>query len=69
MNFFSIERVNNAIKSGKPIIYHNIEMSSEEAKKHILNTLRKKEKSILDERKLVNIKYIKYESDPNKRSK
>jgi len=63
MNFFLMERFNAKIKSSEPIIYHNIEMSSEEAKKRILNTLHKKEKSILDERKLVN---TKYEQDLNK---
>ena len=63
MNFFLMKRFNAEIESGKPIIYHNIEMSSEEAKKRIINTLHKKEKSILDERKLVN---TKYEQDSNK---
>ena len=43
MNFFLIKRFIDEIKSGKPIMYHNIEMTSEEVEKRLLNTFHKKE--------------------------
>ena len=76
MNFFLMERFINAIKNGKPITYHNIEMSCEEVDKRFLNTFHKNEKSILDDRvfklhdyKFKNGKLIhnKYESNLMKR--
>ena len=78
MNFFLMKRLIAEIKSGKPIMYHNIEMTSEEVEKRFLNTFHKKEKSILSDRvlkycgyKIKNGKLVqtKYEPDPNKRSK
>ena len=69
MNLFLMERFINAIKNGKPIMYYNIETTSEEVKKRFLNTFHKNEKSILDDRvfkihdykfkkgKLINSKY------------
>lgn len=78
MNFFLMERVIDAIKNGKPVMYHNIEMTSEEVEKRFLNTFHKKEKSILSDRvlkycgyKIKNGKLVqtKYEPYPNKRSK
>ena len=52
MNFFLMERFINAIKNGKPITYHNIEMSREEVEKRFLNTFHENKKSILDDRVL-----------------
>ena len=75
MNLFLMERFINAIKNGKPIMYYNIETTSEEVKKRFLNTFHKNEKSILDDRvfkihdyKFKNGKLIhnKYEPNPNK---
>ena len=42
MNFFLMKRFIDEIKSGKPIMYHNIEMTSEEVEKRFLNTFHKK---------------------------
>ena len=75
MNFFLMKRIIDAIKSGKPIMYYNIETTSEEEKKRFLNTFHKNEKFILDDRvfklhdyKFKNVKpiYNKYEPNPNK---
>ena len=75
MNFFSMKRFINAIKSGKPIMYQHIETTGEEEKKRFLNTFHKNEKSVLDDRvfkihdyKFKNRKLIhnKYEPNPNK---
>ena len=35
MNFFLMERVINAIKNGKPIMYYNMETTKEEIQKRI----------------------------------
>lgn len=68
MNFFLMKWFIDEIKSGKPIMYYNIETTGEE-KKCFLNTFGKNEKSILDDlvfklhdykfknRKLINSKY------------
>ena len=70
MNFFLMKWFIDEIKSGKPIMYYNIETTDEE-KKRFLNTFGKNEKSILDDRvfklhdyKFKNEKMIhnKYES-------
>ena len=75
MNFFLMKRFIDAIKSGKPIMYYNIETTGEEEKKRFLNTFNKNEKSVLDDRvfkihdyKFKNEKPIhnKYEPNPNK---
>ena len=75
MNFFLMKRFIDAIKSGKPIMYYNIETTGEEEKKRFLNTFHKNEKSVLDDRvfklhdyKFRNGKLInsKYELNPNK---
>lgn len=75
MNFFLMKRIIDEIKSGNPIMYHNIETTSEEVKKRFLNTFYKNEKSILDDRvvklhdyKFKNVKPIhnKYEPNSNK---
>lgn len=75
MDFFLMKRIIDEIKSGKPIMYYNIETTGEEVKKHFLNTFHKNEKSILDDRvfKLHNYKFKneklihnKYEPNPNK---
>ena len=75
MNFFLMKWFIDKIKSGKPIMYYNIETTDEEEKKHFLNTFGKNEKSILDDRvfklndyKFKNEKLInsKYEPNPNK---
>ena len=75
MNFFLMKWFIDEIKSGKPIMYYNIETTGEEEKKHFLNTFHKNEKSILDDRvvklhdyKFRNGKLInsKYELNPNK---
>ena len=50
MNFFLMKRFIDAIKSGKPIMYYNIETTDEEEKKRFLNTFGKNEKSILNDR-------------------
>lgn len=67
MNFFLMKWFIDEIKSGKPIIYYNIETTDEEEKKRFLNTFHKNEKSILNDRvfklhdyknrKLINSKY------------
>ena len=75
MNFFLMKWIINGIKSGKPIMYYNMETTDEEEKKRFLNTFHKNEKSILDDRvfklhdyKFKNEKLInsKYESNSNK---
>ena len=75
MNFFLMKRFIDIIKSGKPIMYYNIETTDEEEKKRFLNTFHKNEKSILDDRvfklhdyKFKNEKLIhnKYEPNQNK---
>ena len=50
MNFFLMKWFIDEIKSGKPIMYYNMETTDEEEKKHFLNTFGKNEKSILDDR-------------------
>ena len=50
MNFFLMKRIIDEIKSGKPIMYYNIETTDEEEKKRFLNTFGKNEKSILYDR-------------------
>lgn len=72
MNFFLIKRFIDAIKSGKPIMYYNIETTGEEEKKCFLNTFHKNEKSILDDRvfklhdyKFKNRKLINDKYEPN----
>ena len=72
MNFFLIERFINEIKNGKPIMYYNIETTSEEVNKCFLNSLHKNEKSILDDRvfklhdyKFKNGKLINSKNEPN----
>ena len=50
MNFFLMKWFIDEIKSGKPIMYYNIETTDEEEKKRFLNTFGKNEKSILDDR-------------------
>ena len=78
MNFFLMERVIDAIKNGKPVMYYNIETTGEDVKKCISDTFHTKEKSILDDQTLKYCGYkikdgklvqTKYEPDPNKRSK
>ena len=75
MNFFLMKWFIDEIKSGKPIMYYNMETTDEEEKKHFLNTFGKNEKTILDDRvfklhdyKFKNEKLInsKYEPNPNK---
>ena len=75
MNFFLMKWIIDGIKSGKPIMYYNMETTDEEEKKRFLNTFHKNEKSILDDRvfklhdyKFKNEKLInsKYESNSNK---
>ena len=75
MNFFLMKWFIDEIKSGKPIMYYNMETTDEEEKKRFLNTFGKNEKSILDDRvfklhdyKFKNEKLIhnKYELNPNK---
>ena len=75
MNFFLMKRIIDEIKSGKPIMYCNIETTDEEEKKRFINTFHKNEKSILNDRvfKLHNYKFKngklihnKYEPNPNK---
>lgn len=44
MNFFLMKRFIDMIKSGKPIMYYNIEMTSEEVEKRFLSTFHKKRK-------------------------
>ena len=72
MNFFLIERFINVIKNGKPIMYYNIETTSEEEKKRFLNTFNKNEKSIINDRvfklhdyKFKNVKLINSKNEPN----
>ena len=72
MNFFLIERFINGIKNGKPIMYYNIETTSEEVNKRFLNSLHKNEKSILEDRvfklhdyKFKNGKLINSKNEPN----
>ena len=72
MNFFLMKRFTDAIKSGKPIMYYNIETTGEEEKKRFLNTFHKNEKSILDDRvfkihdyKFKNGKPINDKYEPN----
>ena len=72
MNFFLIERFINGIKNGKPIMYYNIEITSEEVNKCFLNSLHKNEKSILEDRvfklhdyKFKNGKLINSKNEPN----
>ena len=72
MNFFLIERFINVIKNGKPIMYYNIETTSEEEKKRFLNTFNKNEKSIINDRvfklhdyKFKNGKLINSKNEPN----
>ena len=50
MNFFLMKWFTDEIKSGKPIMYYNIETTGEEVKKCFLNTFHKNEKSVLDDR-------------------
>ena len=50
MNFFLMECFIDEIKSGKPIMYYNMETTDEEEKKRFLNTFGKNKKSILDDR-------------------
>ena len=52
MNFFLMKWFIDEIKSGKPIMYYNIETTGEEEKKRFLNTFGKNEKSILNDRVL-----------------
>ena len=75
MNFFLMKWLIDEIKSGKPIMYCNIETTDEEEKKRFINTFHKNEKSILNDRvfKLHNYKFKngklihnKYEPNPNK---
>lgn len=75
MNFFLIERLIDAIKSGKPVMYYNIETTGEEVQKRISDALQNDQKITLSKKtlkycgykikdgKLVN---TKYEPDPNK---
>ena len=75
MNFFLIERVIDAIKNGKPVMYYNIETTGEDVKKRISDALHNDQKIALSKKtlkycgykikdgKLVN---TKYEPDPNK---
>ena len=72
MNFFLMKWFIDEIKSGKPIMYYNIETTSEEVKKRFLNTFHKNEKSILDDRvfklhdyKFKNGKLINSKYEPN----
>ena len=46
MNFFLMEWFIDEIKSGKPIMYYNMETTDEEEKKRFLNTFGKNEKLI-----------------------
>ena len=71
MNFFLMKWFIDEIKSGKPIMYYNIE-TTEEEKKRFLNTFGKNEKSILDDRvfklndyKFKNEKLINSKYEPN----
>jgi hypothetical protein len=57
MNFFLIERVIDAIKSGKPVMYYNIETTGEDVKKRVLDALHEDEKRGYK---------IKNEPNPNK---
>ena len=75
MNFFLMERIIDAIKNGKPIMYYNIETTGEDVKKRISDTLHVKEKPILDDQTLKYCGYkikdgklvgTKYEPNPNK---
>ena len=70
MNFFLMKWFIDEIKSGKPIMYYNIETTEE--KKHFLNTFGKNKKSILDDRvfklhdyKFKNEKLIHNKCEPN----
>ena len=51
MNFFLMKWFIDEIKSGKPIMYYNIE-TTEEEKKRFLNTFGKNEKSVSNDRVL-----------------
>ena len=75
MNFFLMKWFIDEIKSGKTIMYYNMETTGEEEKKRYINTFHKNEKSILNDRvfKLHNYKFKnrklihnKYEPNPNK---
>jgi hypothetical protein len=44
MNFFSMERLINEIKSGRPILYYNIETTSEEMEQRFINAFHKDKK-------------------------
>ena len=64
MNFFLMKRFIDAIKSGKPIMYYNIETTGEEMNQHILNTFfAKMKKSTLSD---LVLKYSGYKNKLNK---
>ena len=64
MNFFLMKWFIDEIKSGKPIMYYNIEMSREEVEKRFLNTFHENKKSMLDDQVL--LKYRGCKNKPNK---
>lgn len=63
MNFFLMKWFIDEIKSGKPITYHNIEMSREEVEKRFLNTFHENKKSMLNDQVL---KHNGYNNKQNK---
>lgn len=64
MNFFLMKRFINAIKSGKPIMYYNIETTEEEMERRFINMFHKDKKLgyKIKDGKLVS---ANYESDQN----
>ena len=63
MNFFLMKWFIDEIKSGKPIMYYNIETTGEEMNQRILNKFCKDEKSTLND---LVLKYSGYKNKLNK---
>jgi len=75
MSYFLMKRIIDAIKSGKPIMYYNIETTEEEMQKRISDALHNDQKSVLSKQTLKYCGYkikdgklvhTKYEPNPNK---
>ena len=63
MNFFLMKRFIDIIKSGKPIMYYNMENTKEEIQKRISDELQNDQKIALSKQTL---KYTGYKNKPNK---
>ena len=63
MNFFLMKWFIDGIKSGKPIMYSNMENTKEEIRKRISDNLQNDQKFALSKQTL---KYSGYKNKPNK---